>query len=94
MTTLDTVLLGVEGGQTKLTALDKPIAAFDAHGERGAGGQARLVRLERDARLHGAVDVSPTRGFIEVKPVLDYESLMPGETATTAIRKASPANSD
>ena len=33
-------------------------------------------------------DVSPTRRFIEVKPVLDYDALMPGERATAAIRKA------
>src|SRR5262245_23708176 len=41
------------------------------------------------AMLNGRpADASETRRFVEIRPVLDYSALMPGQVATDAIRKA------
>jgi len=88
MTTLGTTLLGVEGGQTKLASLDKPIAAFNATLETVLAGKPAYFGWS--AMIGGSEQAGPprTRRFIEVKPELDFLALMPGERATDAIRKA------
>jgi hopanoid biosynthesis associated RND transporter like protein HpnN len=88
MATLDTTLLGVEGGQTKLSSLDKPITAFDATLKTVLSGKKAWFGWSRMLGSAPNTGVAPTRRFIEVKPVLDYNDLMPGVKATDAIRKA------
>ena len=88
MTTLGTTLLGVEGGQTTLASLDKPIAAFSATLDTVLAGEPAYFGWS--AMIGGSEQAGPprTRRFIEVKPELDFLALMPGERATDAIRKA------
>ena len=87
MATLSTTLLGVEGGQTKLADIDKPIAAFSKTlsdvlaGKRAYFGWSALVGGPQEGP-------SRTRRFIEIQPKLNYQDLMPGKTATHAIRAA------
>lgn len=88
MTTLDTTLLGVEGGQTKLAAIDKPIVAFDATLRNVLAGQNAWFGWSQMLGSTPDTGVAPTRRFIEVKPILDYNDLMPGVKATDAIREA------
>ncbi len=88
MTTLDTTLLGVTGGQTTLASLDAPITAFDGTLKKVLAGKQAWFAWSEMLGASAPADVSPTRRFIEVKPALDYDSLMPGERATAAIRKA------
>ncbi len=88
MTTLDTTLLGVEGGQTKLAAIDKPIVAFNATLRKVLAGQNAWFGWSQMLGSTPDTGVAPTRRFIEVKPVLDYNDLMPGVKATDAIREA------
>ena len=87
MGTLDTTLLGVEGGQTTLASLDKPINAFNATLKQVLAGKKAWLSWSAMLGSTAPSDVSPTRRFIEVKPVLDYDALMPGERADAAIRK-------
>ena len=88
MNTLNTTLLGVEGGQTELSSLDKPIAAFNATLEDVLAGKPAYFGWSE--MIGGPQQEGPprTRRFIEIKPKLDYLALMPGESATNAIRKA------
>ena len=91
MSTLDTTLLGVEGGQTKLSDLDKPITAFDATLKKVLSGAPAYFAWSAMIGNSAPSGVSPTRRFIEVKPKLDYLALMPGERATDAIRSTAKA---
>lgn len=91
MTTLDSVLQGVAAGRAPLNSLDKPITAFNA--------TLKDVLAKRPAyfgwtSLLGTMapgDLSPTRAFIEIKPVLDYTDLTPGVKATGEIRRVARA---
>ena len=87
MTTLSTMLQGVEHGQIKLSELDEPIKAFSTTLETVLDGKPAYFswsELISEARP----GPPPTRRFIEVQPRLDYDALMPGEKASAAIRAA------
>ena len=87
MNTLSTTLLGVEGGQTKLANLDKPIAAFSATLADVLSDKPAYFGWS--AMINGPTAGPPrTRRFIEVQPKLDYLDLMPGQQASAAIRAA------
>jgi uncharacterized protein len=87
MNSLKTALDGVARGQAKLSDLQRPIAGFGDTLGRIADGQTSFLSWR--SLITGAKS-SPqeTRRFIEIKPVLDFGALEPGETATNAIRAA------
>jgi hopanoid biosynthesis associated RND transporter like protein HpnN len=85
MKTLDTTLLGVTGGQTTLASIDKPITAFDATLKDVLGHKPAFFGWS--SMLAGNGDLSRMRRFIEVRPNIDYKSLVPGEKASRAIRQ-------
>jgi len=84
---LKTALEGVSRGQAKLQDLERPIVGFDATLSQIANGQTAFLSWRS---LITGTKSSPqeTRRFIEVKPVLDFGALEPGENATNAIRAA------
>ena len=84
---LTTALQGVSRGQAKLEDLERPISGLDATLSRIADGKAAFLSWR--SLITGAKS-SPQemRRFIEVKPVLDFGALEPGEKATNAIRAA------
>jgi hypothetical protein len=84
---LKTALEGVARGQAKLADLARPITGFDATLSKIASGQTAYLSWRS---LITGTKPSPqeTRRFIEVKPVLDFGALEPGENATNAIRAA------
>jgi len=90
MNSLKTALDGVARGQAKLSDLQRPIAGFGDTLGRVAHGETAFLSWR--SLITGA-SASPleTRRFIEVKPVLDFGALEPGETASTAIRAAAAA---
>ncbi len=88
MNTLNTTLMGVEGGQTKLATLDKPISAFNDTLQKVLMGQPVYFGWSAMMGGLGPTGAVPTRRFIEVKPVLNFSALMPGARASAAIRQA------
>lgn len=86
MKTLDTTLLGVTTGETSLSALDRPIIAFNRTINRVLAGHRAFFGWSE--MIGGNADLSRTRRFVEVQPRLDYASLVPGEKASKAIRAA------
>ncbi len=78
MSTLSTVLLGVNQGQAKLSDIDAPMKSLsDALGRIEAGQPAFF---SWQTLLAGGASPGPrlTRQFILVKPKLDFSSLQPG----------------
>lgn len=87
---LKTALDGVARGQAKLSDLERPIAAFGDTLAKIADG--RKAFLSWRSLITGQKPSSQeTRRFIEVKPVLDFSALEPGESATNAIRQTAAA---
>lgn len=88
---LDTVLLGVERGDTQLSTLDKPMTRLaDAIDGTLAG---RSVQFSWSALIgdgKGAV-AAPKRRLILFQPVLDFGALKPGQKATDAVYAAARA---
>jgi len=87
MTTLSTMLQGVEHGQIKLSELDEPIKAFSVTLDAVLEGKPAYFSW-RELISESQPGPPPTRRFIEVQPKLDYDALMPGEKAGAAIRAA------
>lgn len=95
MASLSTMMLGVNSGQAKLADIDAPMNAFADTLDRTNAGKPDYLSWQS---MFAAGDSSNkecsfarTRTFIEVQPKLDYSSLMPGETASNAIRAAAKA---
>jgi hopanoid biosynthesis associated RND transporter like protein HpnN len=84
---LKTALEGVARGQAKLADLERPITGFDATLSKVANGQSAYLSW-RSLITGTKPSRQETRRFIEVKPVLDFGALEPGENATKAIRAA------
>ncbi|KIZ42030.1 MULTISPECIES: MMPL family transporter [Rhodopseudomonas] len=84
---LETGLLGVKRGEFKLDGAARPFAmvadTVDTVLKTGAG-MFSWRALMSDKPLTD----SDRRAFIEIKPVLDFQALEPGKTATDAIRQA------
>lgn len=87
MNSLKTALDGVARGQAKLSDLQRPIAGFGDTLSKIADGRTSFLSWRM---LITGTSAAPqeTRRFIEVKPVLDFGALQPGETASKAIRAA------
>jgi uncharacterized protein len=90
MDSLSTALMGVAHGQAQLSQIDAPMTAFAATVEKtNAGGSTFLswrALFAGDAAASKECSFARSRNFIEVQPTLDYNALMPGETAEKAIR--------
>jgi hopanoid biosynthesis associated RND transporter like protein HpnN len=95
MTSLSTMMLGVNGGQAKLADIDAPMNAFADTLERTNAGKNDYLSWRSMFAAGDSNDAecsfARTRTFIEVQPKLDYSALMPGETAENAIRAAARA---
>jgi uncharacterized protein len=87
MNSLKTALDGVARGQAKLSDLQRPIVGFGDTLSKIADGRTSFLSWRM---LITGTSAAPqeTRRFIEVKPVLDFGALQPGETASKAIRAA------
>lgn len=84
---LETGLAGVKRGQVKLDSTERPFNQI--------AGTVETVLNKRNASFSWRelvsdkpLEDSDKRAFIEFKPILDYNALEPGKTATDAIRKA------
>ncbi|HJS45698.1 MAG TPA: MMPL family transporter [Rhizomicrobium sp.] len=87
MNNLNTVLLGVEAGEARLTDIDKVMTRFaDVF---GAAAQGRTDFMSWRSLITGApARPEEIRRFIEVKPKLDFNALEPGAEASNGIRAA------
>jgi len=87
LTSLDTVLLGVNQGEAKLADIDGPMTQFAR--VFGAAADGRTDYMSWRALITGAPPrPEEIRRFIMTKPILDFNALMPGAEASAAIRKA------
>jgi uncharacterized protein len=83
---LETSLAGVKRGQLKLDSTERPFNLIAESVEqvlKTGSGTFSWRELVSDKPLTDA----DRRGFIELKPVLDYNALQPGKDATDAIRQ-------
>ncbi len=83
---LETGLAGVNRGKVKLDSTERPfnlISDTIEHVLNTGSGTFSWRELVSDKPLTDA----DRRGFIELKPVLDYNALEPGKAATDAIRQ-------
>jgi hopanoid biosynthesis associated RND transporter like protein HpnN len=82
---ISTALLGVEHGQAKLADLDRPMAALSGTLDDVLAGKPAFLSWR--AMITGArPSLRETRRFIEMRPVLDFQALMPGAHATQIVR--------
>jgi len=86
MTSLSTVVLGVQQGQAKLADIDAPMKALADALERVEQGRPAYFSWQT---LMGGGEDGPrlTRQFILVKPHLNFSALEPGAEASQLIRK-------
>lgn len=84
---LETGLAGVKRGQVKLDSTERPFNQIAGTVETVLNkGNASFSW--RELVSDKPLEDSEKRAFIEFKPILDYNALEPGKTATDAIRKA------
>jgi hopanoid biosynthesis associated RND transporter like protein HpnN len=83
---LSTALLGVQHGQAKLEDLDGPMAALARTFDGVLAGQPTFLSW-RSLVTGTKPGLRETRRFIEIRPRLDYRSLMPGQRATKLVRE-------
>jgi uncharacterized protein len=84
---LETALAGIKRGQLQLDSTERPFNLIAQSVERilnTGSGTFSWRELISDKPLSD----TDRRGFIEFKPVLDYNALQPGKAATDAIRQA------
>ena len=84
---LETGLAGVKRGQIKLENTARPINLI-AQTVEDVLNKGTATFSWRQLVSDKPLTASDRRAFIEFKPVLDYQALEPGKTATDAIRQA------
>ena len=86
MTSLSTLVTGVQQKQTTLQAIDKPLSSLASALESVEAGHPTYFSWQ--AMLGGGEGglKSPTRRFILVQPKLNYAALTPGANASKLIR--------
>jgi hopanoid biosynthesis associated RND transporter like protein HpnN len=84
MSSLQTLLAGVQSGNAKLSDLDRPVKAL-ADAMAGAA-DGRPVFFSWQALFADGGGPSPNRKFVIVRPKLDYSALEPGAAASEAVR--------
>ncbi len=86
--TLGTILQGVALGQTTLDKIDPAMAGLDTALETQAAHQPAYFSWQSLLGTGKGALAAPTRQLLSVRPVLDYDALMPGEDSSAAIRAA------
>jgi uncharacterized protein len=84
MSSLDTMLMGIDAGQAKLADIGSPMIAFADTLEKAEAGKPAFLAWNR--LFTGDAGGDRTRTFIEVQPTLDYNDISPGAKATQRIR--------
>ena len=84
---LETGLAGIKRGQVKLDNADRPFNMI-AQTVEDVLKQGNATFSWRGLVGDKPLTESEKRAFIEFKPILDYQALEPGKTATDAIRQA------
>ena len=87
---LQTMAMGVQLGQTKLTDIDKPVKSLAVAMQSAADGKPTYFSWE--AMFAGSGPQSSARKFVLVRPKLDYSALEPGAAASDLIRKIAADN--
>ena len=90
MDSLKTALAGVSRGQARLDDLRRPIGGFGDTLEKIVDGKSAFLSW-RSLITGAKPSPQEVRRFIEVKPVLDFAALEPGDSATSAIRSTAAA---
>ncbi|MDP1583214.1 MAG: MMPL family transporter [Bradyrhizobium sp.] len=84
---LETGLAGVKRGQFKLDSTERPFNLI-AQTVENALDKGTATFSWRELTSDTPLTDSDKRAFIEFKPILDFNALEPGKTATDAIRQA------
>ncbi|MES2196298.1 MAG: MMPL family transporter [Pseudomonadota bacterium] len=84
---LETGLAGVKRGQVKLDSTERPFNLI-AQTVETALSKGSATFSWRELTSDKPLTDSDKRAFIEFKPILDFNALEPGKTATDAIRQA------
>ncbi len=88
---ISTMIDGVDAGQASLADLQTPMRALADATDGSLSGKPTFFSWQRLFAGNGSGLTAPTRRLILVRPVLDYGSLMPGETASAAVHAAARA---
>ena len=87
---LSTMADGVAAGQVTLDRIDRPMRSLADASESVLAGKPGYFSWQ--ALFTGSgTPAPPTRRLIQVQPILDHGSLMPGEAASDALRAAAGA---
>ncbi|HEV8408405.1 MAG TPA: MMPL family transporter, partial [Sphingomicrobium sp.] len=81
---------GVAAGQVTLDRMEKPMHALASASENVLAGKPTYFSWQ-DLFAGNSASAPVTRRLIEVQPILDHSSLMPGEAASDAVRAAAIA---
>jgi hopanoid biosynthesis associated RND transporter like protein HpnN len=84
---LETGLAGVKRGQVKLDSTERPFNLI-AQTVENVLNKGNATFSWRELVSDKPLTASDRRAFIEFKPILDFNALEPGKTATDAIRQA------
>jgi hopanoid biosynthesis associated RND transporter like protein HpnN len=85
MGALQTMAMGVNRGDAKLTEIDKPVKALGAAMTDAAAGKPTFYSWQAMLDDKGATSVA--RKFVIIRSKLDYTALEPGADASAAIRQ-------
>ena len=89
-TTLATMLSGIESGAATLDRIDPAMEALGKALDNQAAHKSGFFSWQALLGSNGKMQ-APTRRMILVRPVLDYQALMPGADAADAVRAAAHA---
>ena len=90
MNALQTMALGVNRGDAKLSQIDAPVKAVGAAMAAAAAGQTPFFSWQ--GMLSDKGGLAATRKFIIIRSKLDYTALEPGSAASAAIRQVAKDN--
>jgi hopanoid biosynthesis associated RND transporter like protein HpnN len=85
MSSLNTVMLGIDAGEASLADISAPMKSLTPVFEDAAKGQVNYLSW-RSLITGAAPKPEEIRRFIAVQPVLDFTALQPGQRASEAIR--------
>ncbi len=89
MSSLQTMLMGVQRGDATLAQIDKPMKALADCLGAIADGKPAFFSWQS---LFSTASAAPARKFVIIHPKLDYTALEPGADASAAIRQIAQAN--
>jgi hopanoid biosynthesis associated RND transporter like protein HpnN len=89
MNSLQTMMMGVQRGDTKLSEVDKPMKALADNLGAVADGKPTFFSWQS---LFSSGATAVARKFLIVTPKLDYTALEPGSAASAMIREVAAAN--